>query len=114
MTKVRKLGATLMLSVLASSNVALADGTTAQTVSQIEYMASSGSAPQLNLRLSGGGTYLAAPGYNPGCTGTVAPTVETVKIWISMAQAAMLSGKKIVAYYVVCGPNYLTDLVVLP
>ena len=38
--------------------------------------------------------------------------MDTIKIWMSLAQAAQLSGKSTIIYYTVCGGlNYINDVV---
>ena len=56
--------------------------------------------------------YVAQPS-SPGCNipGTSA---DTLKIWVSMSQAALLAGKNMVIYYDVCGTkSYIRDLVLV-
>jgi hypothetical protein len=54
------------------------------------------------------GAYLSSPpGTSPPpnyCTGNN-QTIDTLKEWLSMAQAALLSGKNVTIYSTVCGGN---------
>ena len=62
---------------------------------------------ELAVILGNGVIYYAAPGFSPGCD-IRAPTADTVKIWLSLAQTAMLSGKTVVLGYTECGGyNYI-------
>jgi hypothetical protein len=48
-----------------------------------------------------------------GCSGDN-QTIDTLKMWMSLAEAAVLSGKRLTIYYDVCGgQNNVTDVVLL-
>jgi hypothetical protein len=54
--------------------------------------------------------YLSAPS---GCEGNN-QSIDTLKSWQSLAQAALLSGKNLTIYYNVCGgQNNVTDVVLI-
>lgn len=56
---------------------------------------------ELNVNL-GTGAYYADVRISPGC-GMSAPTAEAVRIWQSLAQSALLSGKTVSIGYSDCG-----------
>lgn len=48
------------------------------------------------------------------CTGIAANSIDTIKIWQSLAQSALLSNKNVTLYYTTCSggtTNYITDIV---
>jgi len=56
---------------------------------------------ELNVNLSTG-VYYADVGISPGC-GLSAPTADAVRMWQSLAQSALLSGKTVSVGYSDCG-----------
>jgi hypothetical protein len=84
------------------SSTALAASSSVTTVNIVEYGQYSGYA-QLLVQLTGGVNYYANPGQaSPGC-GVVMASVETAKVWASLAQSALLSGRNVRIYYTYCG-----------
>ena len=50
---------------------------------------------------------------SPGC-GIAANSIDTIKAWQSLAQGALLSGRKIRIYYTDCGTgHWITDVVLM-
>jgi hypothetical protein len=49
------------------------------------------------------------------CSAVPANSIDTIKIWQSIAQSALLSGKNATLYYTACsnGVKYITDVVVI-
>src|SRR5262245_29552751 len=48
---------------------------------------------------------------NPGCS-IGSTSMDTLKIWASLGQAALLAGKNLTIYFTTCnGTNYIRDLV---
>jgi hypothetical protein len=73
-----------------------------RTVSWIQY-GDDNNVPQLSIKLSDNVVYYANTGAS--CAPVPAPNVDTVKMWLSMAQAALLSGKLITISFQSCA-NY--------
>jgi hypothetical protein len=48
--------------------------------------------------------YLATTNAAP-CSASYSQSLDTIKIWSSMAQAALLSGKNLKIYFTLCGTN---------
>ena len=90
---------------------AFANNTT-QTIKQVELRVAT-STPDLLLQTNDGVNYQGTATYAPGC-GIVAPTADAVKIWASLGQAALLSGKNVTIYWTNCGgTNWLQDVVLV-
>ena len=68
---------------------------------------------QLLLQLNGNSSVnYYANQLSPGC-GIPNVDIDTIKIWVSIAQAAELSGKSAQIYYNTCGTlNYITDVLI--
>lgn len=66
---------------------------------------------QLLLQLAGSGTnYVGVLTAGAGCTANN-QTADTLKAWLSIAQASLLSGKNVLIYYNVCGgSNYIAAI----
>jgi hypothetical protein len=85
---------------------------TTQTIKQVELRVST-STPDLLLQTNDGVNYQGTATYSQGC-GIVAPTADAVKIWASLGQAALLSGKNVTIYYTNCGgTNWIQDVVLV-
>lgn len=68
------------------------------------------------IHLTNGAEYWAYPGSSPGC-GITAPTLDTVRLWASFAQAALLSGRKVNIYFNDCpanGTHYISGVALVP
>jgi hypothetical protein len=81
-------------------------------VTQTEYNASSSSLPQLLVQLNNNTSvnYFAQQ-TSPGCS-LPANSIDTIKIFLSVAQAAQLAGKSVNIYYNTCGTTlYMYDIV---
>jgi len=64
----------------------------------------------LLVQLPGGTNYIGVLNTVAGCT-TYNQTIDTLKNWTSISQAALLSGKSVKLYYTVCGgQNYITTI----
>lgn len=105
----------LVASVLAAtvliSGTALASNAQGP-ITQVEYNAGNSSNPQLLLQLNGvtSTNYFAQQG-TPGC-GVPALSIDSIKMFVSIAQAALLAGKTTTVYYNACGGlNYVYDVV---
>lgn len=81
-------------------------------VTQVEYNAGNSSVPQLMIQLNGvGNVNYFGQQPTPGCS-VPSLSADTVKIFHSQAQAALLSGKNVIVYFNVCnGFNYISDIV---
>jgi hypothetical protein len=60
--------------------------------------------------------YLGVVNAPPGCSGTknepkVTVTVDTLKMWLTMAQAALLAGKDMNLYFTKCGSDFFLTTV---
>lgn len=81
-------------------------------VTQVEYNAGSTANPQLFIQLNGNSSinYIAQQS-SPGC-GVPALSIDTVKLFLSIAQSALLAGKNATIYTNLCGStNYIYDVV---
>jgi hypothetical protein len=90
-----------------STSALAADG----QVTQVEYLANSTN-PVLMLQLGGNTTvnYLAQQ-TSPGCS-IAALSVETIKLFHSMAQTSLLAGKNVTLYTTTCNSKlYVYDIV---
>jgi hypothetical protein len=100
--------AAVCFALTATSGLALAAQSTPGTPSVVEY---NGSNTQLYITING--VFFIGQTGAPGCGGT-SQSVETLKVWTSMAEAALLSGKKLLVWYDtggVCGSNkYIASL----
>jgi len=75
------------------------------TVNIVEYGAGS-----LLVQLTGGVNYFAQLNTQSGCTANN-QTIDTIKAYQSLAQAALLAGKTVKVYFNTCGgQNYITAL----
>lgn len=69
--------------------------------------------PQTFLMIQYAGVNYVAQPTSPGCS-IPAISADTLKIWASLAQASVLSGKTLTIYYDDCsGTHYITDLVLV-
>lgn len=106
-TLIRVIRSAAVLGVVALTSLARA-GSPAQgkTVSQINFNDYNG-VPQLAVKLSDGVVYIANVVSGNECVASgvtvAAPTLETVKMWQSLLNSALLSGKSVNLYYVDCG-----------
>lgn len=115
MKKSLKIATSLCLFGAVGANSAFATGSSAtKTVKQVEYLNTPTPNLYIQLNESPGWNYQATATYAP-CTGVNAPNIETVKIWVSLGQAALLSGKTVTVYWNDCGnangPRWITDVV---
>jgi len=86
---------------IASSSASANTATT--TVLQVQYTANGGN-PQLILESSLGNYFYAQLPVPTGCSGIIAAnTIDTIKMWESIATAALLSGKSLSWNYTTCG-----------
>jgi hypothetical protein len=96
----------LAVSVVSASALA-ADG----QITQVEYLANTTS-PVLMIQLNGNATvnYLAQQ-TSPGC-GIANLSVDTIKLFHSMAQSSLLAGKNVTLYTTTCNSKpYVYDIV---
>jgi hypothetical protein len=107
--KPKKLGPMLALCALATGAMAVtsrpahATSTTECKVQKVEYYKDT-----LLIQCVGGTNFFAqvAPlntSSTVSCQG-FAQNLDTIKIWLSMAQTALLAGKNVLMYYTSCGP----------
>jgi hypothetical protein len=67
--------------------------------------------PRLGVQMNGANVNYFAQQVTPGC-GLQPTNIETIKLFQSLATAALLSGKNVVLYYNTCGgSNWLYDIV---
>jgi hypothetical protein len=100
----RLLGLAACLATGAATKPAQALETQKLTVAAVEYAPSN-----LLIQLSNASNFWAQTTAVPDCVGT--NSVDTLKIWHSMGQAALLSGKRLKIYFVTCsGKNYITTV----
>ena len=90
------LGLVATLAVAATTTLAHADASGTTTVNAVEY-----SSGQLLIQLSTGVNYIGTTGAPAGCT-SFNQSVDTLKAWTSMAQSALLSGKRLKVYFTTC------------
>lgn len=107
------IGALAVLLTMTISGLAFASSVTG-TVARTEYFQNNwgGGAyyPTLLLQVGGVNYYAQQPA--SGCA--PANDSDTVKMWVSLAQAAQLSGKQITLSYVNCNStNYILDIAML-
>jgi hypothetical protein len=84
------------------------------TVARTEYFQNNwgGGSYYPTMLLQVAGTNYYAQGPASGCA--PANDIDTVKLWVSLAQAAQLSGKQITLSYVTCNStNYVLDIAML-
>ena len=81
-------------------------------VTQVEYNADGGSNPRLMIQINGvGSTNYFAQQTSP-CSGVPGQSIETIKIFLSIAQASLLTGRKVTLYTNSCGgTQYIYDIV---
>lgn len=110
--QIRKLQVAVVLAAGVAVVTAPADAaqSTAATPTSVEYF---GASPNLYIVI--GGVQYVGQLTAPGCGGS-AQSVETLKLWASLAQSAFLSGKKISIWYDTggaCGTNRYIASVIL-
>jgi len=94
-TKVRNLVSLAVIAAVgATTSVALAADTGLLTVNAVEYGNNF-----LLIQLSNGTNYIGSTSAPSGC---VSGNIDTLKIWTSQAQSALLSGKRLKIYYDTC------------
>jgi hypothetical protein len=79
-------------------------------VTQLEYLSTTNT---LIIQITNAGNfeYYKAQLTSPGCN-IAATSIDTIKIWLSIAQASLLSGKNVTLYSTTCNSqNYLYDIV---
>jgi hypothetical protein len=104
-------GVLTVLFAMTVSRLAFASSA-AGPLTQTEYLMN-GSTPMLLVQLNGNSSvnyYVQQT--SPGCS-IPNISIDTVKIWVSLAQSAQLSGKTVTLYYTTCSSvNWITDVVV--
>lgn len=102
----RVIGFLAAISMCAVSSGALAASVSASGgLNQVEYPGS------LMIQYAGVNyqAFLTSP-----CSGIPGYSADTIKIWASLAQASLLSGKTLTIYYSDCGSgHYISDLVLV-
>jgi|SRR6187551_1071282 len=73
------------------------------TVSLIEYQPD-----VLVVQLTGGANFHA---FKTAPTGCNSRSIDTIKAWQSLAQSALLAGKKVRIYYTVCNSQNMIDII---
>jgi hypothetical protein len=99
-----------MLLALLSPRLASANSNNG-TLTHVEYFYNGGT-PQLLLQQNGNSSvnYFAQQASTNGCSSQNVD-IDTIKTWISIAQAAQLTGKATTIYYSACnGVNYINDV----
>lgn len=107
---IRAVASVALAGILLVAHPAFA-GTSTGAVSRVRYYTASGSQyPQLILQVGGYGTNYYAQVSSPGCS-IPANTIDTLKIWQSLATASILSSRTAVIDYTTCGGyNYITNV----
>jgi hypothetical protein len=86
---------------------------TSGNVTHVEYNENNGT-PQILTQIGGtgqDGTNYIGQQPSPGCS-LPAISVDTIKVWLSLLQSALLSGVNTQIYYTTCGTtNYIADVV---
>ena len=91
--------------IAATTTLARADVTSVTTVNAVEYFSDS-----LLIQLSTGVNYVGVTSAVSGCTGNN-QSLDTLKLWTSMAQSALLSGKRLRIYFTTCSNiSYINGL----
>jgi hypothetical protein len=105
--KTRNIGA--LLGLAASLAIGTAAGTAAAadtgltTLNAVEF-----SQGALLVQTASGSNYVGLLTAGAGCT-THNKNIDTLKSWLSMGQAALLSGKRVKIYFTACGgQNYIS------
>ena len=95
--------ATVMVALAAGGGNALAiTSPESTTVGVVEFLPGS-----LLIQDAAGNNFTAQLATQSGCTGNN-QTIDTIKSWLSLGQAALLSGKTVRIYFNVCGgANYI-------
>jgi hypothetical protein len=100
-------GSLLSLGTAAVPAFADTPGNTTNTINILEYAPTN-----LTLQLATGTNYLATTSAAAGCT-AYNVSMDTIKLWQSLAQGALLSGKTVRVYFTQCSANnlrYITTL----
>jgi uncharacterized membrane protein YjfL (UPF0719 family) len=84
------------LAIITATTLVQADVTSVTTVNSLEY-----GWGNLLIQLSTGQNYLGVTSAVGGCTANN-QSVDTLKVWASMAQSALLSGKRLKIYFTTC------------
>jgi hypothetical protein len=100
------------IAIIGSARPAMASTANVGPVTQVEYLAANASNPMLFVQLnSNGAINYVAQQASPGC-GVPALSIDTVKMFLSIAQSALLAGKNATIYTNLCGTtNYIYDVV---
>jgi hypothetical protein len=111
--KVRKLSLIVVaFSVALGISISALASSTTKTLKQVEYRNTT-LTPDLLLQTSDGINYQATATLAPGCS-VLAPSIDTVKIWASLGQAALLAGKNVQIYYTTCNStNWIQDVILI-
>ncbi len=99
---IRLIGGAIALAVTAATLPAHAAPGVGQTVSVINFNFIN-STPQLAVKLSDNAVYIANVVAGNECGTVPSPPMETVKMWQSLLQSALLSGKKVNILFTDCG-----------
>jgi hypothetical protein len=112
MKTTRRLSLAIAVLVIVISGTALADGNVTAGVTAVQYQNINPTAPpNLFVKLTDGVAYQASAGFT--CDSHQAPNIDTIKIWASLAQAALLSGKNLIMVWNSCttnGTRWIYDL----
>ena len=104
MNSAKKVSLTIVALLTAVSGPALAIDTPPSPVLQVEYQnINTTTPPNLFVQLADGVKYQATATF--ACDSNLAPSLDTVKVWVALAQAALLSGKNLIISYNMCSTN---------
>jgi hypothetical protein len=99
------LSVSAILAIAMATTPVRADATSVVTVNAVEYTNG-----MLLIQLSTGQNYHAVTSAVSGCTANN-QSLDTLKVWASMAQSALLSGKRLKIYFTACSSfSYINTL----
>ena len=108
-------GITAALFIVMGAGTAHAGGIT-DTPKQVELNASNSSNPQLMVQLSSNTSINYFAQQSSPCSGVPSLSADSIKMFLSLAQAAVLAGKSITIYYNYCSGGsipYIYDIVLM-
>jgi hypothetical protein len=112
MNMIRRLSLTMAMLVTLVSARAFADGNLTAGVTAVQYQnINATGSPNLFVKLTDGVAYQASAGFS--CDSHQAPSIDTIKMWSSLAQSALLSGKNLIMVWNSCttnGTRWIYDL----
>ena len=108
-------GITAALFIVTGAGIAHAGGIT-DTPKQVELNASNSANPYLMVQLNGNTSINYVAQQSSPCSGAPSLSADTVKMFLSLAQAAVLAGRSLTIYYNSCSGSatpYIYDMVLM-